>query len=262
MTGPLAGVSPSSIEHLSGVRHSSFFFPSGPSRLYASLYSPAASCRFTVVVCPTWGFENLRLLQWYHRLAHDLATSGIATLVPHWPGNEDSQGDPLAITLDRLVAAVADARGLLADWCGTERVGLVGVRVGAAVAALAAPMVRAQTLALAQPVFNIGAHFEQQEALWRRAQLGAEIPSEWAFGYPQPAGLRRPSDASRVLEALAAYPGKGAVIHYRRPTPEPVSRPLRSLTVWGSWRLPARVDHGPLRTTTERWLKRSIRDLR
>ena len=198
------------------------------------------------------------LLQWYHRLAHDLASAGIATMVPQWPGTEDSGGDPLTVTLDRLVAAVVDARSVLADRSGTDRVGLIGVRVGAAVASLGAPTLGASRLALAQPVFDVGAHFEHEEASWRRVQPGATLPPEWAWGYPQPTGLRQPGAASRVRASLDAYSGQGAIVQYRTPHPEPVPRAFRALTVWGDWRRPARVDHGPLRVATTRWLTRSL----
>jgi hypothetical protein len=255
----LAGIDPNTVEHRSGVRHASFFFPSGPDHLYAALYAPVGGCRFSVVVCPSWGVETMRLLQWYYRLACDLASSGIATLVPHWPGTEDSEGDPRTVTLDRLVAVVVDAQSVLADRSGTDRVGLIGVRVGAAVASLAAPMLSASRLALAQPVFDINAHFEREEKSARRAQLGRELPPEWAWGYPHPSGLRQLGDASRVRTSLEAYSGKGAIVQYRKPEPEPVHHRLRTLTVWGDWRRPTRVDHGPLRVATTRWLKRSLR---
>ena len=256
------GVDVNAVEHRSGVRHAAIFFPSGPDRLYAALYSPKASCRFAVVICPSWGAETMALLQWYHRLAHDLARAGIASMVPHWPGTEDSEGDASAATFDRLVASVVDARSILADRSGSDRVGLVGVRVGAAVAALAAPVVGASRLVLTQPVFDVGAHFEREEASWRRVRPGATLPPEWAYGYPHPSGLRQPGAASRVRASLDAYAGKGAIVQYRRPEPEVAPGAFRTLTVWGDWGRPARVDHGPLRVTTTRWLTHSLRGKR
>src|SRR6476469_1290371 len=123
----LAGVDANLVQHRSGVWHGSMFFPSGADQLYAAVYTPDKQCRLAVVICPGWGAETTRLNQWYHRLAHDLATSGIATLVPHWPGTNDSDGDAATVTLDRLVATVVDARPVLVDRAGTDRVGLVGM---------------------------------------------------------------------------------------------------------------------------------------
>jgi len=254
----VAEIPAGAVEHRSGVRHAGIFFQSGPDRVYGAFYAPPARCRFAVVVCTGWGAETMAMLHWYHRLAHDLARSGIATLVPHWPGTQDSEGDVLTITLDRLVDTVADAQPVLADLAGTDRLGLVGTRVGAAVAASAAPIVGASRLVLTQPVFDIRANFDQEASSYRRMRMGAAVQPDWAWGFPLPPGLAQPDVEARIRSSLEAFSGRGAIVRYRTPEPAPAPPALRTIVVWGDWRRPARRDHGPLRLATVRWLARSL----
>src|SRR4051812_4608847 len=79
-----------------------FYFRSGPDRLSASLYRrlrPTTALR--VLICPSWGMEGKQLLQWCHRLARGVSDLGGTGLVVEWPGFEDSEGDPQAVTFAR-----------------------------------------------------------------------------------------------------------------------------------------------------------------
>ena len=92
------------------VRREVFYFRSGPDLLYASLYRrirPTTELR--VLVCPSWGMEGKQLLQWCHQLARGVSDLGGTGLVVHWPGFEDSEGDPEQVTkFDRLIDACRD----------------------------------------------------------------------------------------------------------------------------------------------------------
>lgn len=245
--------------HPSGVEHHSFFLPSGGERVYAALYAPPSPPRLGVVLCPTWGTQQRMMLDWSHRLAHRLAASGIATVLPYWPGTEDSDGDPYEITLDRLVEAGVDAAAAANGRCAVPAWGVAGLGIGAAAAALIAPEIDATRLALIQPSLDLATAIADEERAGRRGRLNNDAPDNWSFGLPNPPGLQRKEDTDRVLAALAAFDGTGAVVRYRRPELQIEVPGFRSIVVWGNWRRPARIDHGPLAVATTRWLQRSLR---
>jgi hypothetical protein len=245
--------------HPSGVEHHSFFLPSGGERVYAALYAPPSPPRLGVLLCPTWGTQGRMMLDWSHRLAHRLAASGIATVLPYWPGTEDSDGDPNGVTIDRLIEAGVDAAGAANARCAAPAWGVAGLGVGAAAAALIAPEIDASRLALMQPSLDLAAAFAEEERAGRRGRLDNEPFANWSFGLPNPPGLRRGEDTERVRAALVAFEGSGAVVRYRRPEQQIDVPGFRSIVVWGNWRRPARLDHGPLAVATTRWLRRSLR---
>jgi hypothetical protein len=246
-------------KHPSGVEHQSFFLASGGERVYAALYTPPVPARFGVLLCQTWGMDARWILDWSHRFAHRLAASGIATILPHWPGTEESDGEVDDLTLDRLVEAGVDAVAAANARCAVPAWGVAGIQTGAAMGALIAPRVGAIRLALIQPALDLVAAFAEAERVGRRARLGNPLMADWSFGQPHAPGLQRPEDTERIRRALLEFTGKGAVVRYRRPV-DPVAVPgFRSVVAWGDWRRPARRDHGPLAVAATRWLQRSLR---
>jgi hypothetical protein len=246
------------VVHPSGVEHHLFFLPSGGERVCAALYAPPSRARLGVLLCQTWGMGARTMLEWSHRFAHRLATCGIATMLPHWPGTEDSDGDPNEVTLDRLVEAGTDSILAASERCDVPSWGLAGYGMGAAAAALIAHEVRASRLALIQPQLDLVAAFAEAERSARRAQLGNAVFPDWVFGHPHPPGLRRPEDVARIRGAIESYSGKGAVVRYRRPVDGIDVPGFRVVTVWGDSRRPPRLDHGPLAVAATRWLRRSV----
>jgi hypothetical protein len=227
--------------------------------VYATLYSPGdRPATSGVLVCPSWGSEGRHLIEWTHRLAHAAASSGAAALLPQWPGTQDSDGDPEAVTFDRLVEAGRDSIAAVSAVTGALRWGLAGVRIGASAAALLAPEVDAPWLLLAQPALDPAAYFDAIERSARRSSLGAAPPKGWAFGHPLPAGLRGPEDGARVSEALDAFRGRGAVVRYRRPPDGPVPSGFELVRSWGDWRRPPRHDHSVLLADCRRWMRRAL----
>lgn len=246
------------LTHPSGVRHHSFFHGAEGQRLFTVLYEPAGRARLGVVACPAWGADGSKMLVWSHQLAHDLAALGILTAVFNWPGTEDSEGDLDSVDLDTLVQSATDTITACAQRADVPAWGLLGLRFGAGPAAVAAAGTNASHLVLVQPVLDPAAHFVEIERSSRRAQLRSATPEHWAFGHPHPAGLRERGHATTITNALRAFAGRGAVIQYRRPAGISAPAPFRDVRVWGDWRRPPRVDHGPLRVATRRWIRRSL----
>jgi hypothetical protein len=198
-------------------------------------------------------------MEWTHRLAHAAAAAGAVAVLPHWPGTQDSEGDPLAMTFDRLVETGRDTIAAAGARTGDLPWSVVGPRIGGAAAALLAPEIDAPWLLLAQPALDPAAYFDGIEFSARRAQLGAEAPDAWANGHPLPAGLRRAEDATRVAAALDAFRGRGAIVRHRRPAEGPVPPGFETVNLWGDWRRPPRVDHSVLGAACVRWLRRTVR---
>ena len=241
-------------------RRESFFFPSGEDRLYGSLYAATEGVRpFGVVVCPSWGMEGRILLEWCHQLALGVADAGGTGLVVQWPGSQDSSGDPQSVTLESLVTATRDAVTAGKERCPDRRWALVGVRIGAAAASVAATTLDTPYLMLVQPELDPAAYFDEVERDGHRAHLDGELPPNWAFGHALPPAMRGVGTGDQVQAALAAFRGKGTVVRYKTPRATPPPDGMETVVVPGDWDRPPLPDHRPLRLTALRRLRRASR---
>jgi hypothetical protein len=240
------------------VRREVLYFRSGADLLYASLYRPIrTTTALRVLVCPSWGMEGKQLLQWCHQVARSVGDLGGTGLVVHWPGFEDSEGDPEAVTFERLVAACEDG---VAAVSGSEsrRWSLAGIRFGASVATLAAGPLSSPYLVLAEPALDPASYFAEIERAGRQSRLGAPVPSGWAFAHPLPAAIRDPESGARVAAALDAFTGRAVAVRHKKPVrPHPAGIALR--TVPGSWQRGPFAEHRALFVSTQRWLRRAAR---
>jgi pimeloyl-ACP methyl ester carboxylesterase len=114
-----------------------------------------------VVLCSPWGFEELCLRRAWRMLADELAAKGFPTLRFDYPGAADSLDPPDGPTLEDLAASVVQAVDALKTAAGVARVVLVGQGLGGAIAALAAPAVTAEGLALLAPAVRGRDHLRE-----------------------------------------------------------------------------------------------------
>ncbi len=129
-----------------------------------------------VVLCPTFGHENMIAHRGWRRLAEQLAARGFHVLRFDYPGTGDSAGsdaDP-----DRLAAwrgGIADAVRHLRETTGTGSVILVGLRLGATLALLAAEAIDGvDGIACLAPVLSGRSHVRELSLLaktWRAINL-------------------------------------------------------------------------------------------
>lgn len=92
-----------------------------------------------VVLCNPFGYDALCTHRGWRKLAERIAAAGMPVLRFDYPGAGDSAGaedDPQR--LDAWLDSIAAATRRLREWTGVERVALVGLRLGASLAALAA----------------------------------------------------------------------------------------------------------------------------
>ncbi len=139
-----------------------FFLPLGDERLFAFLHQPEVPCRGGVVLCAPLAEEKL----WSHRVfvsfARDLAARGYAVLRFDYRGEGDSDRPFERTDLSTRIAdtaAVTDE--LKRRVTGLARVTLIGLRLGATVAAAtAAGRMDVERLVLWDPVTD-GAEYMQ-----------------------------------------------------------------------------------------------------
>jgi alpha-beta hydrolase superfamily lysophospholipase len=122
----------------SPVRQPIYFGPPS-ARCFGFLHHPAAPARRVgVILCDSIGYDSVSLRRTLRHTAERLAAAGFATLRFDYPGTGDSVGserDParLRAWLDGIHAA----RAALAARAGVTGIALVGLRMGATLAALA-----------------------------------------------------------------------------------------------------------------------------
>jgi alpha-beta hydrolase superfamily lysophospholipase len=151
------------------------------------------------VICPPFGPEYTRSHRTLRHLADRLATSGIPTLRFDYEGTGDSAGDDDAP--DRVgawrrsvVAAAAEARRL----SGCDRVCLIGVRLGATLAALEAEAVGADSVVLWNPVVKGRAFARELQAMALTADT-AQAQDDDAI---EAAGFRLARETFEAIKAL------------------------------------------------------------
>jgi pimeloyl-ACP methyl ester carboxylesterase len=142
-----------------------FFFESGDRPCYAVLHAAAAARPDAPVVVHvhSLGVEQLSLYRQEVLTARAAAAAGFAVMRHHARGHGDSAGDFAAVTCESLVADARAAAAAARRRTGATRVVWLGVRFGAAIAALAAQG-RDDTAGfiLWEPVHRATTHFRDQ----------------------------------------------------------------------------------------------------
>ncbi|HSO32656.1 MAG TPA: alpha/beta fold hydrolase [Labilithrix sp.] len=156
-------------------------FLDGPRPLFGSYHAPARPVRdIGYVICPPLGWEGIQCYQSVQLLADELAAAGFHTLRVHYDGTGESLGSDeepgrVAAWLEsvrRAVAALAGVRHV-------ERIGLIGMRVGATLAAMVAAELELANLVLWEACVT-GAHYSREMEILASAapsaiQTGREL---------------------------------------------------------------------------------------
>lgn len=188
-----------------------FYFGSSRRPLFGLYHAPTSARAVGpgVVLCPPAGHESLRAHRAFRNLATALARAGCHVLRFDYSGSGDSGGDGEAARLADWVEDAGTAVEELRDTADLPRVSLVGLRIGAAVASLAAARRRdVERLVLWDPVVSGRAHLralaDLQRSLLARAfpELlpGFDPEAPEALGHPLPAGLRQDLDGLSLLD--------------------------------------------------------------
>ena len=170
-----------------------FYF--GPDRRLFGIYHPPhpGRQRDGIVLCQPIAHEYCRTHRAFRNLAQQLARAGCAVLRFDYSGSGDSLGDGADVRLADWVADVAAAIEELKRRSGVARVTLVGLRFGAAVAALtAASRQDVSAVVLWDPVVSGAAYLAQLIGLngaWLAGRGGIDRDS-WLVGCPMSDAMR------------------------------------------------------------------------
>jgi exosortase A-associated hydrolase 2 len=141
-----------------------FFFPNGNYRLFGVLHEPEVpSKKEGFVFCAPFAEEKL----WAHRVllnfARDLADRGYPVLRFDYMGNGDSDGNFEESSLETMLSDTECAIRTLREKIGAlESINLLGLRLGAAIAALVAENAAdINRLILWEPVVNGSAYMRE-----------------------------------------------------------------------------------------------------
>lgn len=139
------------VDPVTGTREVAEFVGSRDRKL-RFIHMPAMPSRGTLVICSSVYAEFMKNYRREVRLARTLATSGFTGVRLQYRGTGNSEGDPAAVTMTDLAADIAETVGELDRNSESRGPAYLGTRIGAVVAALAAPP--SATLVLWEPVLN------------------------------------------------------------------------------------------------------------
>jgi pimeloyl-ACP methyl ester carboxylesterase len=116
--------------------------------------SSAARRDHGVIICPPIAQEHVRAYWALRQVAVALTRAGFDCLRFDWFGVGDSSGELKDATIDRWRADVAAAAQELRDSSGVRTISVVGLRMGASIATLAAKTIRPKNLVLWDPIVS------------------------------------------------------------------------------------------------------------
>jgi len=133
-----------------------FFFGDSQAHLLGCLHEPAPALDRShgVVLCPPIGQEHIRTHWAMRQVALALAKVGFHCLRFDWFGVGDSAGSLAEASLQRWQENAVLAAQELRDVARVRRISLVGLRLGATIAAMAAKRIAPVTLVLWDPILD------------------------------------------------------------------------------------------------------------
>jgi pimeloyl-ACP methyl ester carboxylesterase len=192
-----------------------------------------------VLLCYPGPQEYMRTHWAFRNLADLLTRAGLHVFRFDYYGTGDSAGASDAGSLAQWLDDVALAAAELQDVAGVTRISLVGLRLGATLAALACRGgLRARELVLWEPVVNGAAYLEELRQVERTRNLHHLYPTGGdpggeLLGYPFPPSLAQAMGALNLLESApegvervavvasqAREPYRALCAAWKAPTPE------------------------------------------
>jgi len=168
------------------------FFGTAPKSLFGVYHPPkAAQARSVgVVLCYPFGQEYMRAHRAFRQMALLLSKAGFHVLRFDYYGTGDSSGDAMDVSLAQWVEDARTAADELKEQAEISRVAFVGLRLGAAIAALAAE----------------GRDDVAQVALWDAAVTGKAYLAEITEERTDSVGNTRHSKGSGGTVGVLGFP--------------------------------------------------------
>jgi pimeloyl-ACP methyl ester carboxylesterase len=219
-----------------------FYFGTGERRLFGILTpkQKAGASDRGVVLCHPWGVEYQSAHRAMRQLAAQLARAGLDVLRFDYYGTGDSSGEMLAMNVAGSCDDIGSAIEELRDTTGAASVGLIGLRLGATLAAAVAAQRGADidSLVLWDPVVS-GREYAAE------ILLGRELETQTAAsgllhiaGFPLSAQLREELLALDLLELAPALPPR-TLVAVTEPSPShsalQMVLPIERIEAEGPW---------------------------
>jgi alpha-beta hydrolase superfamily lysophospholipase len=153
------------------------YFDSGEHRLFGWLHTPSAEkARVGLVLCNPFGYEGICSHRSVRKLADVAASLGVPALRFDYTGTGDSSDlDPYADQIERWIQDIVAAVTELQKRTGVEQVCLLGLRLGALLATLAANRCQVvRSLALLAPVISGRRYLRDLRTTLLAASLGSD----------------------------------------------------------------------------------------
>jgi alpha-beta hydrolase superfamily lysophospholipase len=179
-----------------------------------------------VILCGALNHEMLPLYQSWHALAAMIAASGLPVLRFDYHGTGDSPGsDRDSRRVEAWLASIHAAARFMREQAGMETISLVGIRLGATLAALSAAEIAAERIVLLAPVVagrgyirEIQARSNMLAGMWRLSDARVAHGEIASDGFVLTAETA--ADISRVdLARLEKVPAREALVLYERRSP-------------------------------------------
>jgi pimeloyl-ACP methyl ester carboxylesterase len=172
-----------------------FYFGSSKRPLFGIHHPPKSEVKRNrgVVLCPAIGQDYMRTHRGLKQLSIQLSKSGFHVLRFDYFATGDSGGESTEATLEQWIEDVGDAIDELKDTAGVRQVSLIGIRLGAAVAAQAAhDRPEVDSLVLWDPVVTGATYVEELASMGQPADVNGSVPpgTIGVSGFPLTPGLR------------------------------------------------------------------------
>jgi pimeloyl-ACP methyl ester carboxylesterase len=149
------------IDEKAGIREEAGFIGSGPERIFSTLHAPLGEPVGAVLLCSSILAELLAGYQEEVWLCRGLAQQGFAVRRFHYRGTGHSDGDSDEVVYSSICEDARTVAAHLREETGIERLGFIGTRVGALVAASVGATTPGAPMAFIQPILKGDALFKE-----------------------------------------------------------------------------------------------------
>jgi pimeloyl-ACP methyl ester carboxylesterase len=154
------------------------YIPSGDGQVYCFVSAPQdppPGPEMAVLLLGPLAEEKKSSLRALVEMARSLAAAGLTALRVDFRGTGDASGTSEELSIESMIEDVLAASAFAARECGAKRVGVVGLRLGGAVAVLSASRSEVDAMVLVEPVVSGEAYVRslfRQQAVRRMLTSG------------------------------------------------------------------------------------------
>ncbi|MGH2784120.1 MAG: alpha/beta hydrolase [Actinomycetota bacterium] len=175
--GSVASARATRVDEVTGIREEVGFIGTGPERIFSTVHAPLGQPIGAVLLCSSILAELLAGYQEEIWLSRSLARRGFVVRRFHYRGTGHSDGDADDVTYEQVVEDARTVATHMREETGIDRLGFIGTRVGALIAATVAAGSPGAPLALIQPILKGDALFKEvsrSRIIWLTREEGRE----------------------------------------------------------------------------------------